>query len=384
MSPKVETSRKPHILVLTASAGGGHRSVAAAITEALGLEFGDRVTCEVVDVIKEYAPAPLDKVPEAYQQMIKTPQLWKQFYDLGDGPRRTKFFTTSIALYARRRSQKLLDNHPCDLIVSVYHFANAPILDALKRKRSHVPYVTVVTDLVTTPPVWYDKRVNLCIVPTEAAKQRALEAGLPEEHIKVTGLPIADGFNQPPADPKQLRRKLGWPMDRTMILMMAGGEGIGPLMEICLAITQSDLPVGIAVVTGNNAQIKAQIEAIPWPLPVFVYGFVPQKQIQDFMQASDIYITKAGPTNITEAASSGLPMIIYGRLPGQEEGNVDYVVDEGAGVWAPLPSEIMKVIKRWTKHPNLRQAAADTSRSLANPQAARNVARILGEMVGLE
>ena len=33
-----------------------------------------------------------------------------------------------------------------------------------------------------------------------------------------------------------------------------------------------------------------------------------------------------------------LPIILYAKLPGQEDGNVDFVVSEGVGVWAPEPT----------------------------------------------
>ncbi|HSH31487.1 MAG TPA: hypothetical protein VK963_02350, partial [Candidatus Saccharimonadales bacterium] len=78
-----------------------------------------------------------------------------------------------------------------------------------------------------------------------------------------------------------------------------------------------------------------------------------------------------------------LPMILYGRLPGQEEGNVAYVTDEGAGVWAPTPAEVTVALRRWIKHPHQRQAAAETSRSLARPQAARDIAHEIMRHIGV-
>lgn len=367
------------VLLLYCTAGGGHKSAALAIAEALRLEFGDNVTATAVDVVKQYAPAPFDKVPEAYNQMIKKPPLWKQFYELGDGPRRTKMITSSIALYARRRTQTLLDNHPADVIVSVYHFANAPLLEALQRRSSPTPFITVVTDLVTTPPVWYDKRVDVCVVPTEAARQRGLAAGLEEDKLKVIGLPVAEQFNRPADNQAKLRRRLGWPAKTPVVLLMAGGEGVGPLQEICQAIAEDGLEVAVAVVTGKNSALKARLDAADWPIQVFTYSFV--EEMADLMQAADVLVTKAGPGTISEAFCCGLPMILYGRLPGQEEGNVAYVTDEGAGVWAPTPAEVVLALRRWIKYPAQRLAAAATSRSLGRPQAARQIARLLVETV---
>ena len=49
------------------------------------------------------------------------------------------------------------------------------------------------------------------------------------------------------------------------------------------------------------------------------------------MRAADIIVTKAGPGTIAEALNANLPIILYAKLPGQEDGNVTFVESEGAG-----------------------------------------------------
>ena len=79
-----------------------------------------------------------------------------------------------------------------------------------------------------------------------------------------------------------------------------------------------------------------------------IYGFV--TDMPDFMRAADILLTKAGPGTICEALIANLPIILYHRIPGQEEGNVSYVIDEGAGVWAPEVDDIIDTLNGWL-HP---------------------------------
>ncbi|WP_040583029.1 glycosyltransferase, partial [Sedimentibacter sp. B4] len=61
-----------------------------------------------------------------------------------------------------------------------------------------------------------------------------------------------------------------------------------------------------------------------------LYGFT--TEMPQFMAASDMLVTKAGPGTISEAFISGLPLVLYARLPGQEDGNVSYVEKLRAGV----------------------------------------------------
>jgi 1,2-diacylglycerol 3-beta-galactosyltransferase len=95
------------------------------------------------------------------------------------------------------------------------------------------------------------------------------------------------------------------------------------------------------------------------------------------MNAADILVTKAGPGTISEAFIAGLPMILYSRLPGQEDGNVTFVASTGAGVWAPHTGELVATLRNWLTHPEQQEKAASISRSLARPDAAKQIARIL-------
>jgi 1,2-diacylglycerol 3-beta-galactosyltransferase len=102
------------------------------------------------------------------------------------------------------------------------------------------------------------------------------------------------------------------------------------------------------------------------------------------MAAADMIVTKAGPSSITEALSAGLPIILSGALPGQEEGNVDYIVREGAGVWAPKPAQVAAAVRAWLDRPGeALNTAAGNARRLAQPSAATHIAREIAGWAGL-
>jgi 1,2-diacylglycerol 3-beta-galactosyltransferase len=244
------------------------------------------------------------------------------------------------------------------------------------------PFVTVVTDLVTTHALWFNPRADLCIVPTEDARERALRYGMQPEQIKVIGLPVANRFCQPPCQREEIRSRLGWPQDRPVIVLVGGGEGMGPLEEIANAIADANLPAALVIITGRNKKLRERLTARSWPMPTIIDGFV--REMPDYMAAADILVTKAGPGTISEAFNAGLPLILYSRLPGQEEGNVSYVVEEAAGVWAPHPDLIVSCLQNWIEHPEQRLKAAAACRRLARPNASRQIARTLAEKIGIE
>ncbi len=369
------TKQQSNILFLFSDTGGGHRSATEAIIEALHLEYGDRYTTEMIDIFKDYAPPPLKMLPALYPRIVRAPRAWGLGYHLSDGPRRVSALSAGAWPYVRNAYRRLVKEHPSDLIVSVHSLANEPVLRALGKARP--PFVTVVTDLVSTHASWYHRWVDLCIVPTEAARRRAIKYLLSPEQVRVVGLPVADRFCQPPGDTEALRNALGWPTDRPVVLLVGGGEGMGPLEKTARAISKANLPVVLVVIAGRNKNLKARLEAYDHWMPTFVYGFV--REMPDFMRAADVLVTKAGPGTITEALNAGLPMILYSHLPGQESGNIPYVVSEGAGVWAPRTNRIVEALRNWLDNPGQYDMAVRACRKAARPDAARRIAHILVE-----
>jgi 1,2-diacylglycerol 3-beta-galactosyltransferase len=169
-------SKRPHILFLYSDTGGGHRSSTEAIIEALKLEFNERITTQMVDIFLDAAPRPLNYAPKMYPYIVRVPEVWGLGYRISNGNRRGKMIVKGAYPYVRRKLRKVINLYPADMIVSVHPLANDPFLHALGKKRP--PFITVVTDLVTTHALWYHQGVDLCLVPTEAAYQRALLAGL--------------------------------------------------------------------------------------------------------------------------------------------------------------------------------------------------------------
>jgi len=372
-------TRKPHILILFSDTGGGHRSAAEAIIEALQLEFGDAFTTEMLDFFKSHAPLPLNKMPDWYPDMVKAPHLWGLSFKMSDGRRRARAITASMWPYVGRAARAIVRDHPADLVVTVHPLATTVILKAMGRNRP--PFITVVTDMVTSHALWFDQRSDLTLVPTETARQRAIEFTMPPEKVYVVGQPVAQRYCVPVGDKKVVRKKLGWEQDKTIILLVGGGDGMGPLGKTARAIAISGLDVSLAIVTGRNHRLKAHLESHDWPVPVHIYGFT--HELPDFMRAADVLVTKAGPGTIAEALNAGLPMILYARLPGQEDGNVTFVVDEQVGVWAPQPKRVVQTLQEWVQNPEIRLKYAENCRRAARPDAARQIAHAIGEILEL-
>jgi len=370
-------AHKPHVLFLFSDTGGGHRSAAEAIIEALNVYFPGEVTTEMLDFFAEYAPPPFDKAVTTYAPMAQVPDLWELGYRLSNGKYRSKLIQEVLWPYVRKATENLVEDHPCDLFLSVHPIINTPILRALGP--GHDPYLTVITDLVTTHALWYNKNATMTLTPTEEARQRGIDLGLDPDRIEVVGQPIADEFRQPAPPRDVLRKQLGWPEDLPVVLMVGGGEGMGPIEEMVQAIDQASMELMMAIIAGRNQALKKSLESANLKTAHEVYGFV--TNMPDLMNAADVILTKAGPGTISEAFIAGLPIILYSKMPGQEDGNVDYVVEKGAGVWAPYPEQVVTTLRYWLDTPDVFERVSTTSKALARPDASLKIARRVIEIV---
>jgi 1,2-diacylglycerol 3-beta-galactosyltransferase len=368
---------KPKILFLFSDTGGGHRSAAEAIIEAIELEFPNRFDTEMVDIFRKYAPLPLNFAPDIYPHLSRYPNMWRIGYEVSDGTRRIRAFYNVMWPYLRRAVHQLLKENPVDLIVSVHQLVNIPMLRA--RIQSSGRFVTVVTDLVSTHSAWYHPGADLVIVPTVPAKEKALKGGLPNEKILVIGQPVAERYVSQNKSKMLLRDEFNWNNKLLTILLVGGGEGMGNLERNAYALNDSGLSIQLIIIAGRNQQLKAKLENLDWNMPTKIYGFV--KEMPEFMQAADILITKAGPGTISEAFIAGLPLILYSKMPGQEDGNVGYVVNQGAGIWAPNPNQVVDCVSDWIKNPKELLKVANRSCHLAKPNASREIARALEKQV---
>jgi 1,2-diacylglycerol 3-beta-galactosyltransferase len=364
---------------LFSDTGGGHRAACEAIIEAIQCEFGEAVITQMVDFLKDYAPPPFNHLPEAYPDMVRVPELWGVMFDISDGRPQARLVTSVFWPYVRRAARRLVRDHHSEMLVSVHPLATTFALKALGKNRP--PFVTVVTDMVSTHALWFDQRADLIIVPTEMARQVAIHYTMSPEKVRVIGQPVSQLCSAPIGDKSLLRNRFGWPHGKKVILLVGGGEGMGPLAETARAIDESGLDVCLVIVAGRNSKLEAELKEQTWQNPAFIYGFV--NDMPDFMRAADVIVTKAGPGTIAEALIAELPIILYAKLPGQEDGNVDFVISEGVGVWAPDPLAVVRALTRWVCRPKERQKVVKNCHRAARPDASRDIARALGEKVGL-
>ena len=378
------------ILILMSDTGGGHRASAQALKAGFDELYPGRFHIDIIDLISDYLIWPLNQIPKAYPFLSNdAPWLWKALYNSNS----TASWGNALAVVGSRLSVRgvraaFTEYHP-ELIISVHPLLQTVSMWAMQGMPRRIPFVTVVTDLSTGHPLWFHSGVDACYVASEYTAQLAARRGLRPEQIHLYGLPIRPAFARPTLPKPQLRKKLGMTGDLPAVLLIGGGEGIGPVEEIAAELSEA-LAAGskvgggklgggkvsgqMVIICGRNRDLEGRLAGRSWPIPVKVKGFV--NDMPDWMAACDCIVTKAGPGTIAEALISGLPIVLSGFIPGQEEGNIPYVVEQGVGEFTTDPATIAGIVARWFGPERERLAAmALKARSLGHPQATFDIVK---------
>lgn len=381
--------KKKRVLILMTDTGGGHRASAEAIKTTFELEYGDEYQVTITDLWTEHTPWPFNQLPRSYSFLVKHNTLWKATFH-GTAPRfihQPHFAFTSV--FIARKVMRGLLNHRPDVIVSVHPLMQHVPLRLLRSRGllRKIPFVTVVTDLSTGHPTWFHRLVTRCYCPSKEVSDRALRAGLKPSQIRVYGLPIRPSFCRAVPPKRELRGELGMDDDLPAVLLMGGGEGMGPVEATAKALGKSlyDESTGrskgqLVVICGRNKKLINKLQSAAWSIPVQIKGF--QTNMEEWMAACDCIITKAGPGTIAEAMIRGLPLLLNDYIAGQEVGNVPYVVNNGAGRFSKNPRKIAQTVADWfgPKADELQEMARNAIK-LARPDAVFKIVHDLDELV---
>lgn len=373
---------KKKIVLLYGDTGGGHRSAAQSIQQGLKIVYGDALDVQLANGLM--------KVPPLISAFTDTYPMWvnhaRMLYALGfhatNNRRRIIALRSVLDPISEKTADAIVERFPADVYVSCHLLFGQSIPGALKRAGMTIPFIHVVTDLVTGHAAHYVTDADHIIVPTAESRREALRNFVPRKKISVTGQPVSPDFAKRIGRREEVRRQFNLDNNLLTVLLIGGGDGMGRLEITARHLALSSLPVQLLVVCGRNQTVKENLEFINPRVPMRVMGFV--SNIPELMGASDVLITKAGPGTISEAFIAGLPMILYDAVPGQEEGNVDFVVDSGAGAWCPTPWSLEKRLKTWIANPQQLARARLASAKLARPDSAVEIARIIGRFAQME
>jgi len=320
------------ILILSITAGQGHNQTAFAMAEYIRSQG---VECAVLDALEYVTPLLSESVAKGYLMSTKySPSLYGGLYRMSekrdpDNPS-NPFTIITNSILCKKLINYIFQNMP-DVIVCT-HVYSAQLMSYINRKiikteKKRFKTVGIITDF-TVHPYWEDTDLDFYVTASELLQNQAAKKGISGNKLKPLGIPIHPKFAEK-TDKAQARNILGL-RDIKTVLVMSGSMGYGKVTKIIKELDRCGLDFQIVSVCGSNKRLKRNIDKMEFLKPIYNFGFV--NNVDVFMDAADCIITKPGGLTTSEALAKSLPVIMINPIPGQEDRNVEFLLNNGAAI----------------------------------------------------
>jgi processive 1,2-diacylglycerol beta-glucosyltransferase len=362
------------ILLLSVSAGAGHGRAAAALCAEAEACFPN-ITARHIDVMTLVPRSFRALYAEYYIKLVEHhPSVWAYLYHATDKMPRDALFASFRLAIERLNTRKLrdaLEEFAPDHVVCT-HFLPAELLaHDIKRHRFVPPVWVQVTDF-DLHRMWVQPGMRGYFAASDEIAFRIAQYGISRANVRVTGIPIMPAFSRK-LDRTECARELGIAPDKSTVLLMTGGAGIAAgeqMIERLLALPGDFQVIALA---GRNERLLADYRrlAAAHAKRFFAVGFT--TTMEQIMACADVAVTKPGGLTVSECLAVGLPMVLISPIPGQEERNADYLMEQGVAVKAQdavaLEYKVGHLLSNREKLARMRE----NMRDLRRPDAARVV-----------
>jgi len=363
------------IILMYISEVSGHHSATLAIENAIKIISP---ATEVLNINAFNYTNPISEkiVNRLYMGVIKkAPGVWDYLYDNPSVVKKIEKLKEIVHRFNSPKLKTLFDKIQPDAVACSQAFPCGMVADFKKTYSSPLPLVAVLTDYIPHA-YWVYDNINYYVAPSEEVMQRLMQKGVAPENIRPLGIPFDPKFNQP-VDKDKIFKKYKLNPELPVILIMGGGQGIGPIKTVVSTLDKSTTDFQEIVITGINKklyrQLKRRIEG--YKKKVLLLRYV--DDINELMSITCLVITKPGGITTAEALTKGLPMIIVKPIPGQEESNTVYLIERGAAVRLDDPRNINIVVEDLLSDSEKLKSLSECARKISKPNAALDIARLL-------
>lgn len=367
------------VLILSASTGGGHNRAAKALTQELGKI---NINCNIIDSLKMVNRMVDTVISKGYEtSALYTPKAYGKIYRLSDSDLMRRGMDKNLIItYMVKKLKKLIQVEKPDLIIGTHPF---PVMAASKLKEKGIadfPLLSIITDF-GIHQAHIAKHIDSYIVGDEYVQSILEVQGIAKDRIFPYGIPIEKNFLSP-VDTATLKHNLGLE-DKFTVLLMGGSFGAGNILEVLKQLLGVDEDIQIIIVCGRNLSLHHKLDKFlrdhPHHKTIALLGYT--NKMNYLMSMSDCIVTKPGGLTVTECILKQLPMIVPFYIPGQEEDNLDFLLNNGLAIKPTHGSELRTLIKNLYDYPEKLQRIRQNMNSAKKEDAAEKIAHLVQQFL---
>jgi len=371
---------KMKVLIVYVAAGGGHRQAAKAIKRVFQEEYPEVIIREE-NLFRHGNPFMACSLDSLYYALIKaTPWLWDLLWDSKEIYWLTRLLRNILCrLNYHRLYRDVIKSFNPQVVVCTHNLSCA-ICSVIKHdKKMNYLLMAVPTDFYLNP-YWFYKNVDMYFLPKNNLDFEYLKQKIPHHKLQVSGIPISPEFSKS-KDKNYLKKK--WQLKENLftVLVMGGGQGLGAIDNIVLALKKSSLPLQVIVVTGTNKKLRENLFKLKSKLdfPFKVCGYV--NQVDELMEVSDLLISKPGGLTTAEALSKALPMIIVDSITGQERRNKKLLLEKNLALSLNNTKDLASALNKFINDDFDKNLWRKQVKDIARPNSSRKIVRKIVSMI---
>ncbi len=357
------------VLFISAPVGAGHIKAAQSIAAAICKKH-DHVETKLANIFDFFNAYVGKNILSIYLKILAIfPQLYGMMYGWGNESSLALVGRQIVSRYLAKRMEKYILSYNPDVIVCTHATPAGIVSSLIKDKKLNIPVVVVVTDFVVHR-LWVYPEIQHYIVANEKMGEFLNEHGINNNCVKVIGVPVDEKFLELPVKEKVIS-DLQFSSQVKTILIMGGGAGLLPMDEILLCCENIGISLQIIVVAGNNKDIYKKLKNLQPMLhnKVKVLGYV--SYVNELMAISDLIISKPGGMTCAETLCTGIPMLIYRPIPGQEVANTNYLIEHQVALCADSLHDVQAIVKKlFIEQPEELDRLRQNTFKIRRPQAA--------------
>lgn len=303
--------------------------------KALGKYLESEVDVVLVDWLKEVNSIVRAVMEDGYTKVQSNAKLvYELMYLCNKVDVVSKINQKLVSTFVDSYVKKVIEEEKPNKIIVFHFFLIKPIEKALNKLNLDIPVTVIVTDPFTATRSWFVGKNMKYIVYSERVKEYAIKLWLSDKNIKVYPVIIHEKFEKLPSkeDVWEIKKKLWIDIDKKIILVLGSWWGMPRGTEILNELKNVFNDVQLLVVCWRDKKMFAHANKLKKSNSnIFVYEFV--DFIDNLIHVSDVVITKWWPASVLEILLCGKIPLIHDYLREQEKWNVEYVVDNGVGVY---------------------------------------------------
>ncbi|CUO23270.1 glycosyltransferase [Clostridium sp. NSJ-49] len=368
-----------NILILSASTGGGHMRASRAIENYMS-EHDKSANVKIVDSLLYINPILNKTVTSGYVYLAtKTPKIYGKIYELTNKEDRWISFVNRLNYLFANKLLPLIDEFKPDVIITTHPFPTEMVSILKAKELVNIPLVCIMTDYAPHK-TWVNQKVDAYIVSNDDMVKEMSKIGVREEVIYPYGIPIEQVFFEK-KDKDLVLNELELNPNLPTILMMAGSFGVTNVFKIYEDIINIDREFQVIVITGKNQKLYDEFAKVINKSEKHTKLIYFTDEVNKFMQAADIIITKPGGLTITEALASNIPMAIFDAIPGQEEENAEFLINHNMAIKLEKNQSCDKLIEELLMNKEKLNNMKEACRSFDKNDSSKNICALINELV---